>query len=101
MTSTKHHECPAHSIPKAIGDLPPCWADLYEHLPPLCSYKQLCQALGFRTSKSLSSVFSADPSAPKPIRVGKTAMFARLDCVMWAANRAASAGRRGRLPSQN
>ena len=84
---------------KELQTLAPCWTDLYESLPALCSYQHLCQALGFKSAKSLSTVFSADPEAPKPQRVGRQAMFARLDAVLWAARRAMNAGRRGRKPA--
>ena len=87
-------------LPKELQGFDTCWGDLYQSLPALCSYQELCAALGFKTAKSLSSVFCADPSAPRPVRIGRTAMFARGDVVLWAANRAMSAGRRGRLPVQ-
>ena len=86
-------------LPKDVAALEPHWQDLYVQLPALCGYEILCPALGFKSPKTMSNVFTHDPQAPRPIRLGRTAMVSRGDVVLWAARRAASAGRRGRRPA--
>ena len=85
----------ASVMPMEIANLDEHWQDLWTSLPAVVDYKTLCAALHFKTPKSLSNTLCADPSAPTPVYIGRTAAFARTAIVLWAANRAATAGRRG------
>ena len=83
-------------MPREISCLEEHWRDLWASLPALASYNDLCKALHFRSAKSLSATLCSDPDAPEIIFVGRSAAIARKDAVLWAAGRAARAGRRGR-----
>lgn len=89
---------PCH-MPPEIARLEEHWRDLWAILPPLADYKTLCAELHFKNAKSLSAVLCADPDAPRPVRVGRTAAFPRSQIVAWAAARAKNACRRGRKPA--
>lgn len=82
-------------MPAEIAKLEEHWRDLWASLPALADYKTLCVALHFKNAKSMSATLCADPDAPAPVYVGRSAAFPRASIVLWAARRAATAGRRG------
>ncbi len=85
------------AIPAAISALDLIWQDIWRGLPNLVDYKRLCVEFHFKNPKSASAALCADSSAPRPIYVGRQAAFPRTELVVWAANRAANASKRGCL----
>ena len=88
-------ENPICSIPTAVAALGEPWTALWASLPVLVSYSQICGVFNFASNKSASNIICSDPDAPTPLRVGRAALFDRTELVVWAANRAAGARRRG------
>ena len=83
------------TLPPEIEKLDHVWRQIWHELPNLVTYTRLCTEFGFKNSKSASAAICCDPDAPRPIFVGRVAMFPRTELVLWAANRSRNAHKRG------
>ncbi len=83
------------AMPAEIANLPSLWQQIWCGLPDLVNYGRICSTFGYKNPKSASAALCSDPDAPRPIFVGRAALFDKTALVRWAYGRAQNAHKRG------